>query len=82
VSRGVEEARAAGVCGRVWLFGSFAWDVPRPGSDIDLLVEDCAAPFSLASSVGAECAQPVHVVTLESAPSSLRERVLRFGRPL
>lgn len=48
----VREARTAGMCGDVWLFGSYAWGAPREDSDVDLLVDDLrVTPEALAEFV-------------------------------
>lgn len=78
----IARARAAGMCGRAWLFGSFAEGFPSERSDIDLLLEDCPEPFQVAGIVADACGREVHAVPFESAPESLRERVLATGRPL
>jgi len=75
----VGQARAAGECGRAWLFGSFAWSKPTGASDVDLLVDACPEPFRLAGELARVCGRDVHVVPLESAPTSLRERALAEG---
>ncbi len=77
--RAIEAARAEGRCARVWLFGSFAWGKPEDRSDVDLLVEACRDPDALTAEVWRACDRPVHVVELDRAPDSLRERVLREG---
>lgn len=79
VRRGVEQARSAGLLTRAWLFGSYAWGAPGERSDIDLLVADGLDPEHIAAVVGRDIALDVHVVRLEEAPDSLRERVLREG---
>lgn len=78
----VARARAAGMCGRAWLFGSFADGFPSERSDIDLLLEDCPEPFQVAAIVADACGREVHAVPFGSAPESLRERVLATGRAL
>jgi predicted nucleotidyltransferase len=78
----IEQARRAGRCARVWLFGSFAWGEPRERSDVDLLVEGCADPDALAADVWRHVERAVHVVALERAPASLVERVLESGKAL
>lgn len=82
VARAVSEARAHGLCQRVWLFGSFAWGEPGERSDVDLLVEGASEPFRLASLVSVACDRDAHVIELDRAPESLRERAQRDGRPL
>ncbi len=79
VERVVAEARVAGLCGRAWIFGSFAWGSPCEASDVDLLVERCADPFRLASLVAGACGREAHVVDLETAPAGLRDRVIAEG---
>lgn len=78
----IAQARAAGMCGRAWLFGSFAEGSPGERSDIDLLLEDCPEPFQVAGLVADVCGREVHAVPFESAPESLRARVLATGRAL
>jgi predicted nucleotidyltransferase len=78
----VERARADGLCDGAWLFGSYAWGEPGERSDIDLLVENCADPFMVASRVGQACGRDVHVIEMSEAPPSLKERVLADGVPL
>lgn len=82
VAQAIAEARASGLCRRAWLFGSFAWGEPGERSDVDLLVEATSEPFRLGTKVGLACERDVHVIELERAPESLRERVLREGMPL
>jgi predicted nucleotidyltransferase len=79
VRAGLARARAAGLCTKAWLFGSYAWGEPGERSDIDLLVEDCADPMMVASLVGRACGLDVHVIDLSEAPESLRERVRADG---
>ena len=69
--------RGAGHCGRVWLFGSFAWGRPGERSDIDLLVE--GDDGEVAWEVSRACHREVHAIALQRAPDSLRERVLAEG---
>ena len=78
----LERARADGLCAGAWLFGSYAWGEPGERSDIDLLVENCADPFVVASLVGRTCRRDVHVIAMSEAPASLRERVRAEGVPL
>jgi predicted nucleotidyltransferase len=77
LEREVALARAAGVCKRVWLFGSFAWGAPEPRSDIDLLVEgdDSALARRVEKALGRE----VHALGLQEAPAELVERALARG---
>ncbi len=75
----VAEARRRGSCGKAWLFGSYAWGAPGERSDVDLLVDGCPDPESLASIVGRATGTDVHVVCVEDAPDSLRERVVAEG---
>lgn len=82
VRAAVVAARTDGRCERAWLFGSFAWDFPDERSDVDLLVERCDDTFGLASFVARACGRDVHVIDVETAPASLRDRVLRDGHPL
>lgn len=76
----VEEARSEGPCGRVWLFGSFAWGQPGQSSDVDLLVE--GDDDALARRVEQASGRQVHAIRMAEAPASLRERVLAHGLPL
>ena len=78
----VAEARGRGECGRAWLFGSFAWGDPQPGSDVDVMVGDCADPDALAVVIMRATDRMVHVVPIESAPESLKARVLGEGSSL
>lgn len=78
----VAAARADGLCGRAWLFGSFAWGKPTAHSDVDLLVEGCTSPDGLAGRLWLELERPVHVVQLEHAPASLVERGTADGMAL
>ena len=82
VRTAVERARAEGLCGGAWLFGSYAWGEPGERSDVDLLVENCADPIAVASLVGRGCGLDVHVIRVSDAPPSLRERVRDEGVPL
>lgn len=82
VRKAVSEARRDEMCGRAWLFGSYAWGQPTRRSDVDLLAEDCPDPEVLASVVGRLTATDVHVVRSERAPESLRVRAYREGMPL
>jgi len=82
VHAALERARADGLCGGAWLFGSYAWGEPGERSDVDLLVEDCADTFMVASLVGRGCERDVHVIEMSEAPPSLKERVHKDGVPL
>ena len=82
VHAAIERARADGLCGGAWLFGSYAWGEPGERSDVDLLVEDCADPFMVASLIGRACGRDVHVIEMSEAPPSLKERVHADGVPL
>ena len=72
VQQAVASARAAGSCGRVWIFGSFAWGQPGARSDLDLLVEGDGS--EVAYRVGRACGLEVHALRVEEAPATLRER--------
>ena len=74
------EAIARGLCRGVWLFGSFAWGHPGSASDVDLLVDGDADAVSVLLSEHLRL--PLHVVAMQTAPDSLRERVLRDGQKL
>jgi len=78
----LERTRADQRCGRAWLFGSFAWGHPGERSDIDVLVERCADPDTLAVEIWRATDRPAHVIELERAPASLVERAQRDGLPL
>jgi predicted nucleotidyltransferase len=82
VEAAIAAARAEGACARAWLIGSYTWGVPAERSDVDLVVEGCGDPFRLAGRVSAACGRDVHVIDLETAPPTLRERAVRDGRPL
>lgn len=82
VSAALTRARSEGKCQRAWLFGSFAWGSPQERSDVDVLVESCPDPDSLAGEIWRVADRPVHVIEFEKAPATLIERVLRDGRPL
>jgi len=73
------EAREQGLLGAAWLFGSYAWGQPEERSDVDLLVEGCRDPLRVASVVGRLTGTEVHVVCVEDAPDSLRERATAEG---
>lgn len=79
VRSSIGRARAEGLCGDAWLFGSYAWGKPGERSDIDLLVDGCTDPFVVASVVGRACGLDVHVIELAEAPLSLKERVFENG---
>ncbi len=78
----IKRARTQGLCGRAWLFGSYAWGQPGDRSDIDILVEACGDTFGIASLVGRACGRDVHVVDWSDAPETLRLRVSDEGVPL
>lgn len=80
--KAIGEARRQGLCSSAWIFGSYAWGEPLESSDLDLMVEGCADPDGLAAMVARETGTNVHVVTAESAPEGLRERVLGTGARL
>jgi len=82
VREGVARARAQGLCGRAWLFGSYAWGDPGERSDVDIFVEGRADTIAIASVVGRACGIDVHVVDSGEAPDSLRERITRDGQAL
>ncbi|MBI5480602.1 MAG: nucleotidyltransferase domain-containing protein [Deltaproteobacteria bacterium] len=79
VERGLAQARGEGLLRAAWLFGSYAWGQPGERSDVDLLVEGCRDPLRVASVVGRITGTEVHVVCVEDAPESLRERALTEG---
>lgn len=79
ISRGLERARAKGLCRAAWIFGSYAWGEPTGRSDVDILVEGCPDTALLAAVVGRETGTDVHVVDTRDAPDSLRERALAEG---
>jgi len=74
----IADARS-GLLGRAWLFGSFAWGMHEPQSDVDLLVERASDSFAVASFVGGRSNRQVHVVSIEGAPESVKTRVLEEG---
>lgn len=78
VRAAVAELRASGRCGRAWLFGSYAWDEPIERSDVDLLVES-DDPFGIAGHLIGATGRMAHVISIEDAPPSLRERATREG---
>lgn len=79
VQRALLEARDETLCGRAWLFGSYAWGQPGARSDVDLLVEACPDPDRLAAAVARRTGTEVHVVPLEDAPEALRVRAQEEG---
>ncbi len=79
VREGLALARAEGLCGRAWLFGSYAWGEPRDSSDVDLMVEGSDEPLMVAAVVGRITETEMHVVAVERAPESLVERVQSEG---
>ncbi len=79
IRKGLAQARAEGLCGRGWVFGSYAWGEPRDSSDVDLMVEDSDEPLLVAAVVGRFTETEVHVVAVERAPSGLKERVQTEG---
>jgi len=82
LSPALAHARAGGLCEDAWLFGSFAWGTPRDASDIDLLVAGCSDPDALGGRLMMATSRAVHVVPMEQAPASLKERVLAEGTRL
>jgi predicted nucleotidyltransferase len=66
---------------RVWLFGSLAEQRPRIDSDVDLAVEGLPASryFAALTELAELCGTRVDLVRLETAPPSLRRRVLDLG---
>jgi len=74
----------------VHLFGSFARDEARPGSDVDLAVlfaEEpprtfAGLPLDLEADLEKRLGRAVQVVALNGAPADLVHRVLRDGRLL
>jgi hypothetical protein len=82
VRQGVTTARHQGLCGRAWLFGSYAWGQPGERSDVDILVEGCGDPWAVASLVGRACGRDVHAVDWSDAPESLRLRACAEGQSL
>jgi predicted nucleotidyltransferase len=79
LDEGLRRARAEGLLGRAWLFGSYAWGEPGERSDVDLLVEGCADPMLVATVVGGATRTDVHVITVEEAPASLADRARGEG---
>ncbi|HEX2689335.1 MAG TPA: nucleotidyltransferase domain-containing protein [Kofleriaceae bacterium] len=75
--------RAAGAT-RVWVFGSLATGKTRPESDIDLAVEGLhpGRYFDVLADLMALFRSPVDLVTMEQAPTSLRETIRATGREL
>jgi len=82
VREGVAHARAQGLCGRAWLFGSYAWGEPGERSDVDIFVDGRSDTIAIASVVGRACGLDVHVVDSVDAPDSLHARVMSEGHPL
>ena len=82
VRAAISRARADGLCGAAWLFGSYAWGEPGEGSDVDVFVDGRRDTIAIASIVGRACGLDVHVVDSVEAPESLRARVLKEGQPL
>jgi len=82
VRHAIAMARVQGLCGRAWLFGSFAWGTPGERSDVDVLLESCADPFAVASIVGRSAERDVHAISIDDAPPALRERATRDGLEL
>lgn len=76
------EVRSRSLCDRAWLFGSYAWGSPGERSDVDIMAERCRDPEAVASIVARATGTDVHVVPIESAPPSLRDRVLAEGEPV
>ena len=66
---------------RVWLFGSLAEGKPRENSDVDLAVEGLPAAgyFDVLADLMTVFGCAVDLVRLETAPESLRQRVLDAG---
>jgi predicted nucleotidyltransferase len=79
VQQALVDARGAALCGRVWLFGSYAWGEPTERSDVDLLAEDCPDPDRLAAVVARRTGTDVHVVPNEDAAETLRLRAHQEG---
>jgi len=82
IRRGLALARARGLCGAAWLFGSYAWGEPTAESDVDLLLDGCEDPDGVAVLVGRETCTEVHAVELNHAPQSLVDRARREGLAL
>jgi len=83
VREAVVEARGAGaITGAAWLIGSFAWGLPTAQSDVDLLVEGCAAPSAAAGWLEDRLGVHVDVITVTSADAALLPHLLREGIPL
>ncbi len=78
----IGEARRRGLCGRAWLFGSFAWGQPGERSDVDVLVEAARDPDAVAALLGEACGRDVHVLRRETAPEALVARALSEGEAL
>ena len=75
----IEEARRSRLLTDAWLFGSYAWGQPTERSDIDILAADCSDPIEVAVVVGRACDRDVHVIRLERAAPSLRDRSFADG---
>jgi predicted nucleotidyltransferase len=73
-------ARQLRLCDRAWLFGSYAWGTPGSESDLDLLVDGDAD--AVATLLSEHIRLPLHVMRLDAAPRTLRDRVHRDGLPL
>jgi predicted nucleotidyltransferase len=82
VRAAIARARADGLCGAAWLFGSYAWGEPGERSDVDIFVEGRRDTFAIASLVGRACGLDVHVLDASDAPESLRQRALTEGQAL
>ncbi|HVZ32968.1 MAG TPA: nucleotidyltransferase domain-containing protein [Polyangiaceae bacterium] len=78
----VVHARREQLCGRAWLFGSFAWGRPTESSDVDVLAEACPDPDALTAVLWRALDRAVHVVRAETAPSSLVQRACAEGQAL
>ncbi len=64
----IGQARRDGsIEGGVWLIGSFAHGEPRPGSDIDLVVDQCADRIGLSASLAVALGRDIHIITRASA---------------
>lgn len=69
---------------RVWLFGSFAWDTPHAGSDIDLAVRGVATErLGLAEAeVSRIVGWPVELFDLDALEPAFRRRIEAEGTEL